>query len=212
MTTTDLQEQTCRLRNAVEPVAAGVVFAPESHAAYEALGFDGSPTHQGGVDRPNMTAYFTSRGACMGQVTGAVVAAAFGCFNPVVVVPAVEEAMRLAIAGESFTHAVGEFRQLADGRGDLLAQEAGVLIGAWSVHPRHGHRSSCPSCRFARRRRPRCVGQVGRRGPTAAGSADAQCVSQHRAMPMSGYWTCDRGPRLRSGVVRSGDDLRARRL
>jgi hypothetical protein len=34
--------------------------------------------------------FFTSRGACMGQVAGEVVAAAFGCFNPKVVVPAVE--------------------------------------------------------------------------------------------------------------------------
>ena len=45
--TADLQEQTRRLRNAVEPVAAGVYFAPESHAAYEALGFEGgSPASQ----------------------------------------------------------------------------------------------------------------------------------------------------------------------
>ena len=93
--TADLQEQTRRLRNAVEPVAAGVYFAHESHAAYEALGFVGSPAHQRGVDRPNMTAYFISRGACMGQVTGAVVATAFGCFNPQVVVPAVEAGWKL---------------------------------------------------------------------------------------------------------------------
>ena len=39
-------------------------------------------------------AYFTSRGACMGRVSGEVVAAAFGCFNPKVVVPAVEAGWR----------------------------------------------------------------------------------------------------------------------
>ena len=39
--------------------------------------------------RPELKSYFTSRGACMGQVPGEVVAAAFGCFNPKVVVPAV---------------------------------------------------------------------------------------------------------------------------
>jgi hypothetical protein len=55
---TDLQDKARRLRNAVEPVAAGVYFAPEAHAAYTALGFDGSPVTQDGVaprsfqDRP----------------------------------------------------------------------------------------------------------------------------------------------------------------
>lgn len=87
--TTDYQENARRLRNAVEPVAAGVYFAPEAHAAYASLGFDGSPVTQDGVARPDLKAYFTSRGACMGQVPGEIVAAAFGCFNPQVVVPAV---------------------------------------------------------------------------------------------------------------------------
>ena len=86
---TDFQEKARRLRNAVEPVAAGVYFAPEAHQAYEALGFDGSPVTQDGVARPELKSYFTSRSACMGQVPGEVVAAAFGCFNPKVVVPAV---------------------------------------------------------------------------------------------------------------------------
>ena len=44
---TDFTEKARRLRNAVEPVAAGVYFAPEAHAAYEALGFDGSPASAG---------------------------------------------------------------------------------------------------------------------------------------------------------------------
>jgi hypothetical protein len=88
--TKEFNENARRLRNAVEPVAAGVYFAPEAHQAYQALGFEGSPVTQGGVARPDAKAYFTSRGACMGQVPGEVVAAAFGCFNPKVVVPAVE--------------------------------------------------------------------------------------------------------------------------
>ena len=86
---TDFQEKARRLRNAVEPVAAGVYFAPEADTAYAALGFAGSPVTQDGVARPDAKAYFTSRGACMGQVPGEVVAAAFGCFNPKVVVAAV---------------------------------------------------------------------------------------------------------------------------
>jgi helix-turn-helix protein len=85
----DFREKARRLRNAVEPVAAGVYFAPEAHQAYAALGFDGSPVAQDGVARPELKSYFTSRGACMGQVPGEVVAAAFGCFNRQVVVPAV---------------------------------------------------------------------------------------------------------------------------
>ncbi|WP_073926877.1 hypothetical protein [Streptomyces sp. CB03911] len=87
--TTDFNKNARRLRNAVEPVAAGVYFAPEAHAAYEALGFAPSPVAQDGVARPEMKAYFTSRGACMGKVPGEIVAAAFGCFNPKVVVPGV---------------------------------------------------------------------------------------------------------------------------
>jgi hypothetical protein len=94
--TTEFQERARRLRNAVEPVAAGVYFAPEAHAAYEALGFEGSPVAQDGVARPELKSYFTSRGACMGQVPGEVVAAAFGVFNPKVVVPAVAAGWQIA--------------------------------------------------------------------------------------------------------------------
>lgn len=88
--TSDFNDRARRLRNAVEPVAAGVYFAPEAHAAYEALGFDGSPlASPDGIARPELKSYFTSRGACMGHVPGEVVASAFGVFNPKVVVPAV---------------------------------------------------------------------------------------------------------------------------
>ena len=73
--TTDVNKNARRLRNAVRPVAA-VYFAPGAHAAYAALGFGGSPASQGGVARPDAKAYFTSRGACTGQVAGEFVAAA----------------------------------------------------------------------------------------------------------------------------------------
>ncbi len=86
---TDFTEKARHLRNAVEPVAAGIYFAPEAHAAYEALGFDGSPASADGVARPELMSYFVSRGACMGRVPGEVVAAAFGVFKPQVVVAAV---------------------------------------------------------------------------------------------------------------------------
>lgn len=74
----------------LEPVAAQVYFSPECHAAYAELGFSPSPaTTGGGVQLPDGPAYFTSRGSVMGQVSGAVVAAAFGVFNPDAVVPSV---------------------------------------------------------------------------------------------------------------------------
>jgi hypothetical protein len=80
-----------RLAMVLEPVAAQVYFSPECHAAYAALGFSPSPgTTSGGVQLPDGPAYFTSRGSVMGQVPGAVVAAAFGVFNPEAVVPSVE--------------------------------------------------------------------------------------------------------------------------
>lgn len=67
-----------RLRDLVELVAANVYFAPEAQDAYRELDLD------------YLSGYFCSRGACMGQVPGEVVVAAFGVFNPAIVVPAVE--------------------------------------------------------------------------------------------------------------------------
>lgn len=73
------------LGGALEPVVGQVYFAPECHAAYEALGFSGSPATVEGVAMPDGPAYFTSRGSLLGQVPGSVVAAAFAVFNPAVV-------------------------------------------------------------------------------------------------------------------------------
>jgi helix-turn-helix protein len=78
-----------RLASALEPFAASVYFAPECHAAYEALGFGPSPGQAGDVHLPDGPAYFCSRGSVMGQVPGEVIASAFAVFNPAVVVPAV---------------------------------------------------------------------------------------------------------------------------
>ena len=77
------------LAGALEPFTGQVYFSPECHAAYEALGFGPSAGQMGGVAAPEPAAYFTSRGSVMGQVAGEVVAAAFGVFNPAVVVPLV---------------------------------------------------------------------------------------------------------------------------
>ncbi len=78
------------LAAALEPVAGQVYFSPECHQAYVDLGFSPSPARTSeGVQVPDATAYFTSRGSVMGQVPGEVVAAAFAVFNPDVVVPLV---------------------------------------------------------------------------------------------------------------------------
>jgi hypothetical protein len=87
-----------RLASALEPVAAQVYFSPECHAAYAELGFGPSPGEANGVALPDGPAYFTSRGSVMGQVHGAVVAAAFAVFNPAVVVPAVAHGWTLTDA------------------------------------------------------------------------------------------------------------------
>jgi hypothetical protein len=68
-----------RLRELVEPLAANVYFAPEAFAEYETLGLRYLP------------GYFCSRSACMGAVPGEVVVAAFGVFNPAIVIPSVEK-------------------------------------------------------------------------------------------------------------------------
>jgi hypothetical protein len=88
--------RTRRLRDVLEPVAGCVYFAPETHRAFEELGF--GPPNPGfrGVEAPNQDAYFTSRGGCMGRVTGEAVAAAFGVFSPDVVVPSVERGWAIA--------------------------------------------------------------------------------------------------------------------
>ncbi|WP_446686473.1 helix-turn-helix domain-containing protein, partial [Pseudonocardia pini] len=86
------------LAGALEPVTGQVYFAPECHENYRGLGFDPSPGLRRGVAAPEMVAYFTSRGSILGQVPGELVAAAFGVFNPAVVVPAVRRGWTLSDA------------------------------------------------------------------------------------------------------------------
>jgi len=73
----DLHETARRLRNLVEPIAAGVYFAPEAHQRYEALGLN------------YFEGYFCSRGACLGNAPWSVICAAFGAFKPAAVQQAV---------------------------------------------------------------------------------------------------------------------------
>ena len=86
MLTDDDSARARALAAALEPFVGQVYFSPECHAAYEALGFGGSPmSTANGVAVPDGPAYFTSRAASMGQVPGPVAAAAFGVFDPAAV-------------------------------------------------------------------------------------------------------------------------------
>ena len=102
----DVDLRSRALATALEPVIGSVYFGAEVHDAYTALGFGQSPgpiagnawaeQHWGTVLMPDGVAYFGSRGGILGRVRGEVVAAAFGVFNPDVVVPLVEMAWTIA--------------------------------------------------------------------------------------------------------------------
>lgn len=98
MGSTTLSARARGLGAALEPVIGQVYFAPECHANYVDLGFGPSPGEFNGVAGPDGAAYFTSRGSLLGQVPGQVVAAAFGVFNPDVVVPSVAHGWTLTDA------------------------------------------------------------------------------------------------------------------
>ncbi len=116
---------------ALEPVTGQVYFSPECHAGYQALGFGGSPAMMGPVALPDGPAYFCSRGSVLGQVPGQVVAAAFGVFNPAVVVPAVTRGWTLtdaATIGQVRTEgAVGQLRRILGGQPQGLDRATALL-------------------------------------------------------------------------------------
>ena len=85
----DVSVQARRLRAAVEPIAAIVYFAAEIHAEFEALGFGPGVGGNGYVTLAEVSGYYCSRAGCMGQVPGEVAVAAFGVFNPKLMIPAV---------------------------------------------------------------------------------------------------------------------------
>lgn len=112
-----------RLRDLVEPLAANVYFAPEAGARYKELGLGYMP------------GYFCSRSACMGQVPGEVVTAAFGVFNPAIVVSAVSEGWSKttapAILDARYEGAVESLRR-------LLGDEPAGLVRATELLRRAG--------------------------------------------------------------------------
>lgn len=119
------------LAAALEPFAGQVYFSPECHAGYEALGFGPSSAEVGGVQMPEMAAYFTSRGSVMGQVPGTVVAAAFGVFKPAIVLPSVETGWSktdaVTIEAARTEGAVGQLRRVLGDRPDGLERGLELL-------------------------------------------------------------------------------------
>ncbi len=91
-----LSEKARRLRNTIEPLASNVYFAPDVHAEFEALGFGPATGGEGYVTLAEVSGYYCSRAGCMGQVPGEVVVAAFGVFNPDLIIPAVERGWSIA--------------------------------------------------------------------------------------------------------------------
>jgi len=124
-----------RLGAALEPVVGQVYFSPECHERYVALGFRPSPGSFGaGVAAPDGPAYFTSRGSVLGQVPGSLVAAAFGVFNPEVVVPAVALGWSLTdastICAERTDGAVEQLRRVLGSSPDGLDRVSDLLARA----------------------------------------------------------------------------------
>jgi hypothetical protein len=130
------------LAMAIEPFAAQVYFAPECHRGYAALGFGPSPAKTGEVEMPDGPAYFCSRGSLLGQVPGAVIAAAFAVFNPAVVVPAVTHGWTLTdartICGVRTDGAMQQLRRVLGASPDGLGRAVQLLRRATDQLPLAG--------------------------------------------------------------------------
>jgi Helix-turn-helix family len=120
-----------RLRDLVEPLAANVYFAPEAHQAYGELGLSFLP------------GYFCSRGACMGQVPGEVIASAFAVFNPALVLPAVEEGWSKTdaptILAARQDGATASLQRLLDGVPEGVERATALLRRAGEAAPLEGY-------------------------------------------------------------------------
>jgi hypothetical protein len=88
------------LRNVLEPISSNVYFSPEVNDAFDELGFGPGVSAPGCLTIAEPSGYYCSRAACMGQVPGDVVVAAFGVFNPKLIVPAVDRGWSIAGAAE----------------------------------------------------------------------------------------------------------------
>jgi hypothetical protein len=124
------------LARVIEPVVGQVYFSPECHSRYAALGFAPSPNGAGPgqVAFPDGPAYFTSRGSCLGQAPGELVAAAFGVFNTAAVVPSVTFGWTLTdaatIADERLRGAVEQLERILGAKPDGIDRANELLARA----------------------------------------------------------------------------------
>jgi hypothetical protein len=119
-----------RLRDVVEPLAANVYFAPEAQENYKGLGLSYIPS------------YFRSRSACMGDVTGEVVVAAFGVFNPAIVLPAMEKARTVTvddILDARQAGAIGGLTRILEGVPDRIDRATELLRRGGDACTCEGH-------------------------------------------------------------------------
>lgn len=141
MDNTDSTHLARRLGGALEPVIGAIYFAPEAHAAYEALGFAGSPGGDNSVEWPEPIAYATSRGSILGQVEPMVVAAAFAVFKPSQIAASVRQGWTITDAHTIFatrdTAALAQLERVlgldpdgADRIDELLTRAVGDLTFA----------------------------------------------------------------------------------
>ena len=131
-----------QLAASLEPIAGQAQFSPECHAAYEALGFGPSSGTVGATSLPDRSAYFTARGSVLGQVPGTVVAAAFGVFNPDVVVPLVTQGWQRTDAATIWaarqSGAVAQLRRLSAADPTTAGRIADLLLHATEPLPLAG--------------------------------------------------------------------------
>ena len=120
-----------RMRDLIEPLAANVYFAPEAQEEYKQLGLTYMP------------GYFRSRSACMGDVSGEVVVATFGVFNPAIVVPAIAEARPKAtvtdVLAARLQGATAGLTRILEGVPDGLARATELLRRADEAATVEGH-------------------------------------------------------------------------
>ncbi len=138
-----MDKRTRSLRNVCEPIGANVYFAPEAHQRYVALGLQ-----QMG------NGYFCSRGASMGKPSGLVVTAAFGVFNPAIVVPAVESGWAITepapLLQARYDGAVASLRRLVGDPDPLQLERAveslrrGLEVAEGAGHPLFSGLKSLP--------------------------------------------------------------------
>ena len=153
------------LRDLAEPIAGCVYFVPEAQKAYADLGLD-----------DYAVSYFGSRGASLGRPSGEVVTAAFGVFNPAIVIPSVQRAWSLTdpdsllaaredgatsalrrILGDDGLHLVGgPAKRVAGGPADPDPGTARTGRSAHRALPSSPAKRSCTS--RARSRRPASSG------------------------------------------------------